>query len=306
VLPDLMTKAGRIKVEAVGNIFFDISNTNFSIIPENHAPVLSAISDFVLNEETLLVFTNSASDSDVPKQTLSFSLSNAPMGASVDATNGVFTWIPSRAQGPSTNQISVRVSDDGIPSLSSTQTFTVIVLPPNLSRFLRSVPAQVVVETERLILTNLTTATTDGTGQLTFSLAPDAPAGAMMNPTNGVFTWTPSEAQGPSTNVISYYVIDSASPSVSATQSFTVIVLEKIITVGDPLAIDSLTFTNNVATLQWASIPGQRYRVQFKDELNSSSWTDLTPDIIAEGSRATATDPAPPTAQRYYRLVLIP
>lgn len=40
-LPSLTTHAARVKVEALGNIFFDINNLNFSIIPGAPAPVLA-------------------------------------------------------------------------------------------------------------------------------------------------------------------------------------------------------------------------------------------------------------------------
>lgn len=37
---------------------------------------------------------------------------------------------------------------------------------------------------------------------LTFGLVAGVPAGAMINATSGVFSWTPTDAQAPSTNVI--------------------------------------------------------------------------------------------------------
>lgn len=54
----------------------------------------------------------------------------APSGVDI-ASDGQFTWKPANA--PSTNSISVIVTDDGTPPLSDTQTFTVTVyLPPQL------------------------------------------------------------------------------------------------------------------------------------------------------------------------------
>jgi hypothetical protein len=46
----------------------------------------------------------------------------------VPATNTVFRWRPTRAQASTTNLITVRVTDNGGPSMSGVQTFTVIVL----------------------------------------------------------------------------------------------------------------------------------------------------------------------------------
>ena len=65
-------------------------------------------------------------------QTLTFSLgANAPAGATMTALGGQFTWQPSAA--PGTNTISFIVTDNGVPSLSATQSFRVTVyLPPTL------------------------------------------------------------------------------------------------------------------------------------------------------------------------------
>jgi len=52
-----------------------------------------------LTEETLLTFTATATDADVPAQSLTFSLdAGAPTGAGM-TSGGVFTWTPTEAQG---------------------------------------------------------------------------------------------------------------------------------------------------------------------------------------------------------------
>jgi hypothetical protein len=97
----------------------------------NTPPLLGFISDKSVNAGFLLTFTASASDTNVPAQTLAFSLdAGAPSGASIDPSTGVFTWMPSEAQAPASYPISVRVTDNGVPNLSTAQTFTVNVLPP--------------------------------------------------------------------------------------------------------------------------------------------------------------------------------
>jgi hypothetical protein len=80
-----------------------------------------------------LSFTASATDTDVPAQSLSFSLgAGSPPSAAINSANGQFTWTPSTA--PATNSISVIVSDNGVPSLSAAETFLVTVfLPPTIS-----------------------------------------------------------------------------------------------------------------------------------------------------------------------------
>src|SRR4029077_5904597 len=55
------------------------------------------------------------------------------------------------------------------------------------------------------------------------------PAYATNNPlisASGIITWTPSESQGPSTNVFTTVVSDNGQPPLSATNIFTVVVNE--------------------------------------------------------------------------------
>jgi hypothetical protein len=75
-----------------------------------------------------LTFTATATDVDVPVQTLNFSLAGTvPTGASI-TTGGVFTWTPTVAQGPGGYTFDVCVSD-GALSDCETITVTVLALP---------------------------------------------------------------------------------------------------------------------------------------------------------------------------------
>src|SRR6185503_17185789 len=191
----------------------------------NRAPVITVPADQMINELSTLVVTNNATDPDLPANTLTFSLEpGAPAGASINATNGVFTWTPTEAQGPSTNLITVLVTDDGSPPSSDTRSFTVVVNEVNRAPVLTVLADQMINELSTLVATNTATDPDLPVNTLTFSLGPGAPAGASINATNGVFTWTPTEAQGPSTNLITVLVTDDGSPPSSDTRNFTVVV----------------------------------------------------------------------------------
>jgi len=95
----------------------------------NATPTLAAIGDHVVNAGVTVLVTNSASDADLPAQTLTFSLLSAPTNATLVATNGQFSWRPLVTQADTTNLITVKVADNGTPSLSATQSFTVTVNP---------------------------------------------------------------------------------------------------------------------------------------------------------------------------------
>jgi hypothetical protein len=101
---------------------------NISVAAVNTPPTLDPIPDQTVSEGHLLVITNRATDLDVG-QTLSFSLApGAPAGAHLDAASGAVSWRPTSAQGGTTNRFSLIVQDNGLPSLSATQSFNVFVL----------------------------------------------------------------------------------------------------------------------------------------------------------------------------------
>jgi glucuronoarabinoxylan endo-1,4-beta-xylanase len=95
----------------------------------NTAPTLTRVADQTINAGITLLLTNTAADPDVPPQTLSFGLVTGPPNATLNASNGVFTWRPLVSQAGTTNLIKVTVSDSGSPSLSDTKSFTVTVVP---------------------------------------------------------------------------------------------------------------------------------------------------------------------------------
>src|SRR5439155_3828 len=134
-----------------------------------------------------------------------FDLVAAPAGVTMDTNTGVITWTPTEAQGPSTNTITVKVTDNGTPALSATNSFTVVVNEVNSAPTLTVPPNQTVNELSTLVVTNTASDTDLPANTLTFALL-SGPSGVAVHPTTGVLTWTPTEAQGPSTNTITVKV----------------------------------------------------------------------------------------------------
>ncbi len=104
----------------------------------NNPPALAAVANQTINAGVTLMVTNAASDPDFPSQILTFTLLSAPTNATLvplNATNALFTWRPLISQASSTNPIEIEVTDNGTPSLSATNHFTIAVNPvsqPNL------------------------------------------------------------------------------------------------------------------------------------------------------------------------------
>ncbi|MCX6877464.1 MAG: PA14 domain-containing protein [Verrucomicrobia bacterium] len=99
--------------------------------PPNLPPLLTALADQTIRASSLLSIAATATDLDLPPQTLTYSLDpGAPSGASINPTTGLFTWTPSVAQYPGNYAVTVRVTDNGNPSRNATGTFNVTVTAP--------------------------------------------------------------------------------------------------------------------------------------------------------------------------------
>ncbi|HEY4983968.1 MAG TPA: cadherin repeat domain-containing protein, partial [Verrucomicrobiae bacterium] len=96
--------------------------------PANTPPVLPPQINQTINPLNPLIVTNTATDAQSPPQTLTYTLLNPPVGASID-TNGIIIWTPTIAQAGTSNTITTIVTDNGTPNLSATNSFLVIVNP---------------------------------------------------------------------------------------------------------------------------------------------------------------------------------
>lgn len=153
-LPDLIqndglsaavyTEISDVEIELAGLLTFDrrilkpnptrmqsaITALTGGPFPINAAPIPNPGNDRTIIAGQTLQVTNLATDGDVPAQTLTWSLGNHPSGAAINSANGLLTWRPPISESPSTNAFSVVVTDNGTPSLSATQSFSVFVLRP--------------------------------------------------------------------------------------------------------------------------------------------------------------------------------
>ena len=203
--------------------------TSFSVEVINVRPVLAAIPDQTNDEMTVFSHLAAATDDDRPAQTLTYSLTNSPAGASINPSTGLISWTPTEAQGPMTTNITVRVTDNGIPNLTVSRTFAIVINEVNVAPALTLPPDTNVNELVHFTATATATDSDIPTNALTFALV-SGPEGLTVS-TNGVIEWTPNEAQGPSTNTVYISVTDTNSiavneKSLSVTNSFQIVVNE--------------------------------------------------------------------------------
>jgi uncharacterized repeat protein (TIGR01451 family) len=285
------------------NVANNIAAAFVTVAPANPSLVLASIPDFTILEKNNLTFTNNASETGLSGPVLNYSLSNAPAGAAIGAGTGIFTWTPAEAQGPSTNQIMLIVTDNSLPPISTAQSFNVIVLESNEPPVLAPVANRALHAGMALTVTNPATDPDIPVNSLTFTLD-SAPAGAVINPTNGVFSWTPDSSFVNTTNPVTVVVTDYNPSAVneqhlSASNSFTIFV-------APPPAFSAGILSNGVFTLTWSSISGEVYRVQYNTNLVGTNWTDLPPDVMATDVTASKTDSTASDAQRFYRIMVLP
>jgi YD repeat-containing protein len=70
--------------------------------------------------------------------------------------------------------------------------------------------------------------------------------------------------------------------------------------------ISSFTVRPAPVLVQWRSVAGKNYRVQFKNALSEPTWSDLPGDVTASSGTAQKSDPAPNATARFYRVILVP
>ena len=185
----------------------DETGFTITVTESNTPPVLASIGTQSVNEGTLLTVNAAATDADLPAQTMTYSLVAAPAGAAINPTTGVFTWTPAESDGPGTFPVTIRVTDSA--KATAEISFTITVTESNSAPVLPAITNQTVAEGALLTVATAATDADLPAETLTYSLVA-APAGATLNPTTGVFTWTPSEGDGPGTFPVTIRVTDSA------------------------------------------------------------------------------------------------
>ena len=174
-----------------GNFFARV----VTLVSSNKAPTwTSSAPNRRVSEGLPLSFQLKASDADLPPQPLTFSLVSGPDGLTINPTSGLVSFRPTEAQGPSTNTVVVRVSDNGTPALSATNSFTVVVMEVNQAPELVSV-GNLSIDPLTPNLIRLEARDADLPAQkLTFALV-SGPKGMTIDPAAGVISWTPTADQ---------------------------------------------------------------------------------------------------------------
>ncbi len=235
----------------------------------NQPPALTPIGDKLATEETELTFTATATDPD--GDGVVFSLAGAPAGAVINATTGVFTWVPAEADGLGSHTVTVIVTDDGLPQLTHNQVVTITVTEANRPPTLDPITDQ--ASNEGSIVSLVVTASDPDLpiNHLGFS-AVGLPPGLTINANNGLISGVVA-ADTIGVYSVTIAVTDNAEPPFLATTGFQW----------------TITDTNKAPSLGVI-------RDQFREELTTISFTATATD--ADGDNLTFTLTGGPAGAR--------
>lgn len=156
----------------------------------NRPPVLAEIPPQTVDESQPLQFTVNASDPDAEDQgQLSLSAESLPAGSAFDAATALFSWTPTFEQS-GRYDVTFIVHDPA--GLSDQKIAAVTVRHVNRAPAIAPLTAQTIEENSPLTV-QLSGSDPDAedAGKLTYSIDP-LPEGALLNPTSGQFSWTPT------------------------------------------------------------------------------------------------------------------
>jgi len=122
--------------------------------------------------------------------------------------------------------------------------------------------------------------------------------------TNGVINWTPGPADADNEFKFTTVVTDNGAPPLSATNSFTVFVVQPSSTFP---SITNVSATATQVTLQWAAPTNDLFQVDWATNLMPIIvWTPFPGTITSTTGTFTFTDTNAPLVMKFYRLEWLP
>jgi len=244
-------------------ILCSIIGTSF-LVSDSYAEVLEIkpLGKFSIDEGKRLAFIVGITDASLDNVMFSLA-SNAPSGASISSSSGLFTWIPSNTQsGTYTFDVIAKTS-----SLEDRESITITVKEPTQTPpyvlSLKTIADKTITEGKTL---SFSVSVTDSSlDRLTYSLEKNPPSGASIDPNSGKFIWTPTAAQG-NINGIQYnfdIVVEKGTQKDS--ESIT-------ITVKDPIILPPKEL--GIAPFVEPGQDPQYYVDRYNNEPNYKKWFD--------------------------------
>ncbi len=179
----------------------------------------------------------------------------------INPSTGAFSWTPTETQGGLTPSVTITVTDDGTGNLTDSEIFTITVNEVNAAPVLGAIGNQSIDELATLSFTASATDSDDTADGLSFSLdAPSIALGMSIDPTSGVFSWTPTEGQSGLTPSVTVSVTDDGTGNLVDSEIITITVNEVNVApvlgaIGNQ-SIDELATLSFTASATDSDLPG--------------------------------------------------
>jgi hypothetical protein len=297
-----------------------------------HAPLIEVVADQVADVGASLVLSNTVASAPADAFLWSLGL-RAPLGASINPTNGVLRWTPACAQGSTTNIITVWATDRARTNLSDLVTFTVVVkecVSPQLGRLiLRAgdtgrLPIDLITSVP---LTNLATFVSAPADRLlpvgVEPVAPEICTNSLAAVTNSLHLLTLTTCSNQwltGTQQVAWLLVTALSnqhsafvpveigPSIGTQPDGTLVTnyvtqAGRVTVVGEEPLLEALRSTNSQVQLLLYAPPGTTNQIETKPDLASPApwqvWLQITPTNLVQPAQ-----PVPLTNwSRFFRAV---
>jgi glucose/arabinose dehydrogenase len=206
------SQAVTVRVADPGGLFVTQA-FSVAVTAANVAPQITTTA--VTTAAVGVAYSYDVNATDANGDTLSYSLTQAPTGMTINGSSGLIAWTPTAAQAGS-QAVTVRVADPG--GLFVTQAFTVTVTAANVAPQITT--TAVTTASVGVAYSYDVNATDANGGTLTYSLT-QAPTGMTINATTGLIAWTPTAAQA-GNQAVTVRVTDPG--GLFVTQAFTITV----------------------------------------------------------------------------------
>ncbi|MEM7166095.1 MAG: putative Ig domain-containing protein, partial [Planctomycetota bacterium] len=201
----------RVTDDGLPTNLFDEQMFVVSVAGPNLAPTITTTAVTSGQEGVAYSYDVDASDPN-GSDTLTFSLEVFPTGATIDSGTGIISWIPAAVHVGATNNFTVRVTDDGLPTnLFDEQMFVVSVIEANVAP---TITTTAVTSGQEGVAYSYDVDATDpnSSDTLTFSLEV-FPTGATIDSGTGIISWTPAAVHVGATNDFTVRVTDNGTPT---------------------------------------------------------------------------------------------
>ncbi len=264
----------------------DTGSVTVTVTATNDAPTASDQSVTILQDTPIDI---TLTGSDVDGDLITFAIVAGPSSGALsnfDSATGSVTYTPNGGFFGS-DSFTFHVNDNLVDS--NTATISITVEETNVAPILDPVGNK--ITDELALLTFTATATDSNSGQtLTFSLTSIVPPGASIT-SAGVFSWTPSESQGPGSYTFDVVITDDGLPPLSDSETITVTVNEvNVAPTADDQSVTTQEDTAVSITLTASDVDGNplTYSVQTGPSNGVLSGTapnlTYTPDLDYDGA----------------------